>query len=88
MHLCSGTESRFMQASMAATAGKPIISDEEYDDLKAQLRNKNSVVVQQVCLDCADTRKSCDKFEAVLLEAASARADNCFAQLLVLLCSK
>ena len=48
--MCSGTEQRFMQASMAATAGKPIITDEEYDDLKAQLRNKNSVVVQQVRL--------------------------------------
>ncbi len=45
---CSGTESRFLQASMAAASNKPIISDEEYDELKAKLRNKNSKVVQQV----------------------------------------
>ena len=45
---CSGTESRFLQASMAAAVNKPIISDEEYDELKAKLRNKNSKVVQQV----------------------------------------
>ncbi|KAL0017971.1 hypothetical protein WJX77_003319 [Trebouxia sp. C0004] len=43
----SGTESRFLQASMAAAVNKPIISDEEYDELKAKLRNKNSKVVQQ-----------------------------------------
>lgn len=48
LHLsCSGTEQRFMQASMAAAAGNPMLSDEEYDELKAQLRNKNSRVVQQ-----------------------------------------
>ncbi|KAL0039052.1 hypothetical protein WJX77_006412 [Trebouxia sp. C0004] len=40
------TQSRFLQASMAAV-NKPIISDEEYDELKAKLRNKNSKVVQQ-----------------------------------------
>jgi transcription elongation factor Elf1 len=45
--ILSGTEQRFMQASMAAAAGKSIISDEEYDKLKAELRKKNSVVVQQ-----------------------------------------
>ena len=45
---CSATESRFLQASMAAAVNKPIISDEEYDELKAKLRNKNSKVVQQV----------------------------------------
>lgn len=42
-----------MQASMAAAAGKPMLSDEEYDELKAQLRNKNSRVVQQASLTCA-----------------------------------
>lgn len=41
-----------MQASMAAAANKPMMSDEEYDDLKAQLRNKNSRVVQQASLAC------------------------------------
>ena len=48
-----------MQASMAATAGNPILSDEEYDDLKAQLRNKNSVVVQQVCIQPCKDRLLC-----------------------------
>ena len=38
---------------MAAAAGKPMLSDEEYDELKAQLRNKNSRVVQQASLTCA-----------------------------------
>ena len=33
---------------MAAQAGKSIMSDEEYDELKRKLRNKNSKVVQQV----------------------------------------
>lgn len=54
---CSGTEQRFMQASMAAAAGKPMLSDEEYDDLKAQLRNKNSRVVQQASLTSACTHQ-------------------------------
>ena len=39
-----------MEASMASAAGKPIMTDEEYDELKAKLRNKNSRVVQQVGL--------------------------------------
>ena len=50
---CSGTEQKFMQASMAAAAGKPMMSDEEYDGLKAELRNKNSRVVQQASLPTA-----------------------------------
>jgi NAD-dependent DNA ligase len=33
---------------LAYQAGKPIVSDQEYDKLKAELRKKNSVVVQQV----------------------------------------
>ena len=37
-----------MEASVAYARGKPILSDVEYDDLKAQLRKKNSKVVQQV----------------------------------------
>ena len=50
-----------MQASMAAAAGKPMLSDEEYDDLKAQLRNKNSRVVQQASLTLCtcNTRTAC-----------------------------
>lgn len=47
-----------MQASMAAAANKPIISDEEYDQLKAKLRTKNSKVVQQV-RDCAAASTAC-----------------------------
>ena len=35
---------------MAAQAGKSIMSDEEYDELKRKLRNKNSKVVQQVAV--------------------------------------
>ena len=37
-----------MEASMSYQAGKPIISDSEYDELKGALRKKNSKVVQQV----------------------------------------
>lgn len=33
---------------MSYTAGKPILSDEEFDKLKSELRMKNSKVVQQV----------------------------------------
>ena len=33
---------------MSYQAGKPIISDSEYDELKGTLRKKNSRVVQQV----------------------------------------
>lgn len=53
MSVCSGTEQKFMQASMAAAANKPMMSDEEYDELKAKLRTKNSVVVQQASLASA-----------------------------------
>ena len=53
MSVCSGTEQQFMQASMAAAANKPMMSDEEYDELKAKLRTKNSVVVQQASLASA-----------------------------------
>ena len=37
-----------MEASLAYTAKKPIISDDEYDQLKAQLREQSSKVVRQV----------------------------------------
>lgn len=37
-----------MEASLAYTAKKPILSDEEYDSLKAQLREQSSKVVKQV----------------------------------------
>ena len=48
MAILSSTEQRFMEASMAYAAGKPFLSDDEYDDLKRKLRQKNSKVVQQV----------------------------------------
>ena len=35
---------------MAYQAGKPIMTDVEYDELKGKLRKKNSKVVQQVAL--------------------------------------
>lgn len=37
-----------MEASMSYQAGKPIMSDEDFDELKGTLRKKNSKVVQQV----------------------------------------
>ncbi len=37
-----------MEASLAYQAGKPILSDTEFDELKGQLRKKNSKVVSQV----------------------------------------
>lgn len=43
----SSDEQRFLEASMAYARGKPILSDEEYDSLKAELRNKGSVVTAQ-----------------------------------------
>ena len=36
-----------MEASLAYSAKKPILSDAEYDDLKKKLRKQNSRVVQQ-----------------------------------------
>ena len=47
-YACSTTEQRFLEASMAYQAGKPIVSDEEFDQLKRELRMKNSMVIQQV----------------------------------------
>ena len=38
-----------MEASLSFQAGKPILSDTEYDELKQKLQKKNSKVVQQVC---------------------------------------
>ena len=44
----STTEQKFLEASLAYQAGKSIVTDEEYDRLKSELRKKNSKVVQQV----------------------------------------
>ena len=45
-----------MEATMSYQAGKPIISDSEYDELKGALRKKNSRVVQQVALRTCNAR--------------------------------
>lgn len=37
-----------MEASRAFAEGKPIITDEQYDELKRQLRRDRSTVVAQV----------------------------------------
>ena len=37
-----------MEASLAYAAGKPFLSDEQFDELKRKLRKQNSRVVQQV----------------------------------------
>lgn len=44
----SSTEQKFMEASRAFEKGQPILSDEQYDDLKKQLRRDRSSVVAQV----------------------------------------
>jgi hypothetical protein len=41
-------EQRFLEASMAYQAGQPILSDEEFDELKAMLKQKSSIVSAQV----------------------------------------
>lgn len=41
-----------MEGTMAFQAGKPIVTDERYDQLKRELRLKNSMVVQQVHTIC------------------------------------
>jgi hypothetical protein len=40
-------EQRYLQASMAYARGTPVLTDAEYDDLKARLRANNSVVTAQ-----------------------------------------
>lgn len=45
--ILSTNEKRFLEASMAYNAGKPILSNKEYDDLKATLRKENSVVTAE-----------------------------------------
>ncbi len=41
-------EQRFLEASIAFSSGKPILSDEEYDELKTKLKNSSSIVTAQV----------------------------------------
>lgn len=40
-------EQRFLEASLAYNRGKPIMSDAQYDELKATLRNSSSIVTAQ-----------------------------------------
>lgn len=42
----SSNEQRFMEATLSYNRGNPILSDDEYDELRAELKAKNSVVVQ------------------------------------------
>lgn len=43
--ILSSDEQRFMEATISYNNGKPILSDEEYDELRAVLKSKDSVVV-------------------------------------------
>ena len=42
--ILSTNEKRFLEATLAFNAGKPILSNKEYDDLKLQLKKENSAV--------------------------------------------
>jgi len=44
--ILSSTEQRFLESSMSYSRGKPIVTDAEFDALKAQLRATNSMVTQ------------------------------------------
>ncbi len=44
---CSQTESKFLQATKGFQAGKQVMTDEEYDQLKKELRKKGSKVTAQ-----------------------------------------
>jgi hypothetical protein len=41
-------EQKFLEASMAYSRGAPIMADEDYDALKAELRTRGSIVSAQV----------------------------------------
>ena len=45
--VCSATESKFLQATKGFQAGKQVMTDEEYDQLKKELRKKGSKVTAQ-----------------------------------------
>ena len=40
-------EQRFLEATMAYARGKPIMSDEDYDELKGGLKTNSSIVTAQ-----------------------------------------
>lgn len=41
----SSDEQRFMEATISYNRGKPILSDEEYDELRVELKSQDSIVV-------------------------------------------
>lgn len=47
MAILTSNEKRFLEATMAYNAGKPIMSNEEFDDLKLKLRQEGSIVTEQ-----------------------------------------
>jgi hypothetical protein len=46
--LCSSQELKFLEAQGAYAKGKPIMSDEEFDDMKRQLKLRDSRICAQV----------------------------------------
>lgn len=52
--ILDGDEQRFLEASMAYSNGKPIMSDEDFDALKNELRVRGSIVSAQVGYWAAD----------------------------------
>lgn len=44
--ILSSTEQRFLEAMMAYSRGKPILDDDEFDELKGKLKASGSIVVQ------------------------------------------
>lgn len=45
---CSSQELKFLEAKGAYARGKPIMSDEEFDDMKRQLKLRDSRICAQV----------------------------------------
>ena len=50
---CSSSEQKFLEASMAYSAGRPIMNDAEYDALKNDLKQSNSLVAIGVGSGCS-----------------------------------
>ena len=48
MAILDADEQRFLEACIGYTTGKPIMSDEEYDALKNELKQRGSIVSAQV----------------------------------------
>jgi len=45
--ILDSAEQKFLEATMAYGRGTPIMSDDEYDELKASLKNSSSIVTAQ-----------------------------------------